>query len=63
MICEFGGQVGWLATGMSYKFIKPVYFDEKITCAVTITKIEKSGRAKAEDYFSMLPEKRFATVF
>ncbi len=23
MICEFGGQVGWLATGMSFKFIKP----------------------------------------
>jgi 3-hydroxybutyryl-CoA dehydratase len=24
MICEFGGQVGWLATGMNFKFIKPV---------------------------------------
>jgi 3-hydroxybutyryl-CoA dehydratase len=51
MICEFGGQVGWLATGMSYKFIKPVYFDEKITCTVTITKIEKSGKAEAEALF------------
>ena len=26
MICEFGGQVGWLATGMNFKFINPVYF-------------------------------------
>ena len=24
MICEFGGQAGWLATGMNFKFIKPV---------------------------------------
>ena len=51
MICEFGGQVGWLATGMSYKFIKPSYFDEKIICMVTITKIEKSGKAEAEALF------------
>jgi acyl dehydratase len=36
---------------MSYKFIKPVYFDEKITCTVTITKIEKSGKAEAEAFF------------
>jgi acyl dehydratase len=51
MICEFGGQVGWLATGMNFKFIKPVYFDEKITCTVTITKIEESGKAEAEANF------------
>ena len=31
MICEFGGQVGWLATGMNFKFIKPVYFGDMIT--------------------------------
>lgn len=52
MICEFGGQVGWLATGMEFKFIKPVYFDDTITCAVTITDIEKSGRAEAEAIFT-----------
>jgi 3-hydroxybutyryl-CoA dehydratase len=51
MICEFGGQVGWLATGMNYKFIKPVYFDEIIICKVTVTKIEKSGKAEAEALF------------
>ena len=51
MICEFGGQVGWLATGMNFKFIKPVYFDETITCRVKITKIEKSGKAEAEAFF------------
>jgi acyl dehydratase len=48
MICEFGGQVGWLATGMNFKFIKPVYFGDTITCTITITKIEGSGRSEAE---------------
>ncbi len=51
MICEFGGQVGWLATGMNYNFIKPVYFDETITCKVTVTKIDDSGKAEAEALF------------
>ena len=51
MICEFGGQVGWLATGMTFKFINPVYFGDTITCTVTITKIEDSGRAEAEAIF------------
>jgi len=52
MICEFGGQVGWLATGMNFKFIKPVYFDDAVNCSITITKIEGSGRAEAEAFFT-----------
>jgi 3-hydroxybutyryl-CoA dehydratase len=52
MICEFGGQVGWLATGMNFKFINPVYFNDTIQCSITITKIEKTGRAEAEAYFT-----------
>jgi acyl dehydratase len=51
MICEFGGQVGWLATGMNFKFIKPVYFNDTIHCTLTITRVEKSGRAEAEAIF------------
>ncbi len=51
MICEFGGQVGWLATGMRFKFLKPVYFNNTISCTITLTKIEESGRAEAEAYF------------
>ncbi|MFH0725869.1 MAG: MaoC family dehydratase [Pseudomonadota bacterium] len=52
MICEFGGQVGWLATGMNFKFVRPVFFDDTITCAVTIVKISSSGRAEAEALFT-----------
>jgi acyl dehydratase len=52
MICEFGGQVGWLATGMTFNFIKPVYFGDTITCSIIITKIEHGGRAEAEAVFT-----------
>lgn len=52
MICEFGGQVGWLATGMSFKFLRPVYFDDEILCRITITHMEDSGRAEAQAVFS-----------
>jgi acyl dehydratase len=52
MICEFGGQVGWLATGMTFKYIKPVYFNDTVTCKVEIKKIEENGRAEAEAYFT-----------
>jgi 3-hydroxybutyryl-CoA dehydratase len=52
MICEFGGQVGWLATGMNFKFLGPVYFNDTIQCRVTITKIQEKGRAEAEAVFT-----------
>ena len=52
MICEFGGQVGWLATGMNFKFLGPVYFDDTVQCRVTITDIQENGRAEAEAVFT-----------
>lgn len=51
MVCEFGGQVGWLASAMSFRFIKPVYFGDTVTCEVAITRIEENGRAEAEALF------------
>ncbi|MBF0389258.1 MAG: MaoC family dehydratase [Desulfamplus sp.] len=47
MITEIGGQIGWLASGMTFKFKAPVYICETITCTWTITEIDKKGRAKA----------------
>lgn len=58
MICEFGGQVGWLATGMRFNYLKPVYFNDTITCTMTITKLEPSGRAEAEAFFYNEDEKQ-----
>ena len=48
MVCEFGGQVGWLATGMKFKFIRPVYFGDEIQCNITLTALDDTGRAEAE---------------
>jgi acyl dehydratase len=48
MLCEPGGQAGWLATGMSFRFRRPVYPGDTITCEMTITELEDSGRARAE---------------
>lgn len=52
MICEFGGQVGWLASGMSFKFIKPVYFKDRIRCCITLEQFDPDGRAKARAIFT-----------
>lgn len=52
MICEIGGQIGWLASGMSFKFIRPVPIGETVTCTATIVEIGSNGRAKAEAVFT-----------
>lgn len=52
MVCEIGGQIGWLASGMDFKFIRPVLIGETITCTATITEIESNGRARAEAVFT-----------
>lgn len=48
MITEVGGQIGWLASGMNFRFKRPVYMGETITCTLTITEIDEKGRARAE---------------
>ena len=48
MITEIGGQIGWLATQMNFKFKKPVYFGDTITCCFTITEVDEIGWARAE---------------
>jgi len=51
MITEIGGQIGWLASGMNFRFKKPVYFGDTIKCDFTITDIDERGRAKADAVF------------
>ncbi len=48
MITEVGGQIGWLASGMNFRFKRPVYMGETITCTLTITEIDEKGRARAD---------------
>jgi acyl dehydratase len=48
LVTEIGGQIGWLATGMSFEFKRPVYSGEQITCHWLIAEIDERGHAKAE---------------
>jgi 3-hydroxybutyryl-CoA dehydratase len=48
MITEVGGQIGWLASSMNFRFKRPVYIGETITCTLTITEVDANGRAKAD---------------
>ena len=51
LLTEVGGQIGWLASMMNFKFKQPVYFDDIITCKLTITQIDERQRAKAKALF------------
>ena len=51
IVTEIGGQIGWLASGMTFEFKKPVYIGDIIKCNFTITEMDDSGRAKAEAVF------------
>lgn len=48
MCTEIGGQIGWVASGMSFRFRRPVYFGDTIKCRMTIVEIGERNRAKAE---------------
>jgi acyl dehydratase len=48
LLTEVGGQIGWLATGMSFEFKRPVYPGDRITCHWLIVDIDERGHAKAE---------------
>jgi acyl dehydratase len=47
MLTEVGGQMGWLASVMNFRFKKPVYLGDAITCQLVITAIDKENRASA----------------
>ena len=51
LLTEIGGQIGWLASMMNFKFKQPVYFNDIITCKLTITHIDERRRAKAKALF------------
>jgi acyl dehydratase len=51
LITEIGGQIGWLASKMDFRFKKPVYFNDRIMCVLTITSIDEKNRAEAKAVF------------
>ncbi|EMP57283.1 MaoC-like dehydratase [Marinobacter santoriniensis NKSG1] len=52
MITEVGGEIGWLASGMNFRFRRPVYFGDTIACVFTITDVDERNRARAEAVLS-----------
>jgi len=52
LLTEIGGQIGWLASVMNFRFMQPVYFNETITCKFTITHIDERRRARATAVYS-----------
>ncbi|MDZ7699727.1 MAG: MaoC family dehydratase [Deltaproteobacteria bacterium] len=48
MATEIGGQLGWLASEMLFKFRKPVYPGDCIECRLTITALMGDGRVSGE---------------
>lgn len=47
LITEIGGQIGWLASAINFRFKGPVYVGETITCRWVITAMDLTGRAQA----------------
>ena len=47
ILTEIGGQIGWLASEMNFRFKLPVYFGDTIECSFTITEINELNRARA----------------
>ena len=47
MVCEIGGQLAWLATGMNFRYLGPVYPGDTVTLTVTITQLDADGKAEA----------------
>ncbi len=52
LITEVGGQIGWLATRMDFRFLKPVYFGDTVTCRFTLLEVDERGRAHGRAVFA-----------
>ncbi len=52
LITEVGGQIGWLATGIDFRFVKPVFFGDTVTCRFTLLEVDERGRARASAVFA-----------
>jgi 3-hydroxybutyryl-CoA dehydratase len=57
ILTEIGGQIGWLASEMNLKFIRPAYVNESIRCIFRLEKIDSKNRAMARVTFLNLENK------
>ena len=59
LLTEIGGQIGWLASEMNFRFKKPVYFGDTIECSLTITKIDGLNRPEQRQFIATRTEPSF----
>ena len=52
VLTEIGGQIGWLASQMSFRFRRPVYLGDTVECCFRVTEIDERNRAKGEVVFT-----------
>ena len=52
LLTEIGGQLAMLASGMNFRFKRPVYFGDTITCTLVIDEMDQTGRVKCSATFS-----------
>jgi 3-hydroxybutyryl-CoA dehydratase len=51
MITEMGGQMGWLASGMNFRFKQPVYIGDTITCRCTLVAVDRQEPGGSRSLF------------
>ena len=52
LVTEIGGQLSMLAAGMNFRFRRPVYFGDTVTCTLTIDEMDERGRVKCTALFA-----------
>ena len=52
LLTEIGGQIGWLASRMNFRFKGPVFLGDTVTCTLRITEIDSENRAQASAQFA-----------
>jgi 3-hydroxybutyryl-CoA dehydratase len=48
LITEIGGQIGWFASKLDFRFKRPVYFGDTVTCSLTISCLARKGLSEAK---------------
>jgi 3-hydroxybutyryl-CoA dehydratase len=48
LVTEIGGQIDWFASKLDFRFRKPVYIGDSVTCALTICCVAGKGLAEAK---------------
>ncbi len=52
MVTHIGGQWAWLADGMSFEFVAPVFVGDTVTAEVTVEAVDERGRHTARARFT-----------